>query len=284
MQTKKTTLIKNIEAVLFWKGDPLTVAELAKMLHASVEEIREGIDALRSSRAESGIVVISHNDTYTLGSSSDVGALIESIRKEELQRDLGKAGLETLATIIYKHPIKRSEIDFIRGVNSSFILRNLLIRGLIDKVSMPHDTRSTYYTPSMEMLSHLGITSIQELSNYNQVTEELARFKKDYSEEHKSEEHKSESSIVDNSGINTDTSDNQASELAIDSASAHNANDFDTEVPIEIEREVDQYMSASEQYAEDTSNDVDIKNIYSAAQASEDVVDQEQGPEQVNLG
>jgi segregation and condensation protein B len=75
-------------------------------------------------------------------------------------KDLGKAGLETLSIILYQGPISRAEIDYIRGVNSNFILRNLLIRGLIERVENPHDQRSFLYKPTLELISYLGLSKI----------------------------------------------------------------------------------------------------------------------------
>ena len=52
-----------------------------------------------------------HDDKATLTTSTDVSEYIEKIRKEEVNRDLGRAGLETLSIIIYKGPVTRTEID-----------------------------------------------------------------------------------------------------------------------------------------------------------------------------
>jgi segregation and condensation protein B len=95
------------------------------------------------------------------------------LTKEELTRDLGKAGLETLSIILYQGPISRANIDYIRGVNSQFIVRNLLIRGLIDRVENPKDARSYIYKTTIDLLSHLGISKIEELPEYEQVRKDI---------------------------------------------------------------------------------------------------------------
>ena len=121
-------------------------------------------------------------DEYTLRTSPSCGKLIEKLQTDELNKDLGKATTETLALIIYKGPIKRSEIDNIRGVNSSYILRNLMIRGLIDKEIDTKNSRVNIYKPSFELLSHLGVESIDKLPNYEQVLVELNKFNEDFNE------------------------------------------------------------------------------------------------------
>jgi segregation and condensation protein B len=90
---------------------------------------------------------------------------------------LGKAGLETLAIILYQGPISRADIDYIRGVNSQFIVRNLLIRGLIERVDNPTDARSFLYKTTLDLLSHLGISKIQDLPEYDQVRRDIDGFR-----------------------------------------------------------------------------------------------------------
>jgi len=111
-----------------------------------------------------------------LGTAPEMGELIEALIKEELSKDLGKAGLETLSIVLYRGPISRSKIDYIRGVSSTFILRNLLVRGLVERVSNPDDQRSFLYKPTFELLSYLGISRIEDLPEYDAVKQELESF------------------------------------------------------------------------------------------------------------
>lgn len=97
------------------------------------------------------------------------------MRKEELSKDLSKASLETITIILYKNGATRSEIDYIRGVNSSFILRNLAIRGLVEKVPSPDDSRKITYRPTFDLLSYMGVTRIEEIkefANYHSILEQ----------------------------------------------------------------------------------------------------------------
>jgi segregation and condensation protein B len=97
------------------------------------------------------------------------------MRKNELKQDIGKAGAETLAIILYQEPITRSAIDRIRGVNSSFILRNLQIRGLIERVPNPAGNGNAFAcTPSL--LAHLGLTSKSQLPDFARVADSLETF------------------------------------------------------------------------------------------------------------
>ena len=180
-------LQSKIEAILFWKGEPLKISRLAEILKKDRSEIESSISELEKDLKNRGVVLIRKSagggsayggeDEVMLGTSPDVSKLIEDLTKEELTKDLGKAGLETLSVILYKGPITRREIDFIRGVNSTFILRNLLIRGLIEKVTNPADERSFLYKPTFELLSFLGVTRIEEIPDYAEIIAKLDNFK-----------------------------------------------------------------------------------------------------------
>ncbi len=178
-------LEKQIEAMLFYKGEPVKIKTLAKLLHVKPKEAEEALLRLEENLKDRGIRLMRKEDTVTLGTSAEMSDLILSVRKEELSRDIGKAGLETLSIILYKGPIARSEIDYIRGVNSSFIIRNLLIRGLVERISNPTDSRSFLYKPTLELMSFLGITKIEELPKYEEVQADLQAFleEKDSAEE-----------------------------------------------------------------------------------------------------
>lgn len=166
-------LEKKIEGLLFYKGEPMTLNEIAKLLKESKDNVKEAIIKLEESLLNRGVVLIKKDDSVMMGITKELSPLIESIRKEEITKDLTKASLETLSIILFKNGATRGEIDFIRGVNSSFILRNLLIRGLIERKTDPKDSRRLIYFPTFETLSFMGVKSIEELPNYTEVKNQL---------------------------------------------------------------------------------------------------------------
>ncbi|MDE1988476.1 MAG: SMC-Scp complex subunit ScpB, partial [Patescibacteria group bacterium] len=107
--------------------------------------------------------------------------VIETLTREDLVKDLGKTGLETISIILYKGPISRAEIDYIRGARSNFILRNLLMRGLIEKVAKLDDNRAFLYKPSFELLSYLGLSKIEDAPEYAEVKKEFEAAKEEIS-------------------------------------------------------------------------------------------------------
>lgn len=173
----KISLESQIEALLFWKAETLSIKEIASILEKDIDEVKEGIKKLRESLIGRGLTLIEWEDDVTLGTAKEVSELIEKLNKEELSKDLGKAGLETMSIILYQGPISRADIDYIRGVNSQFILRNLLIRGLIERVDNPQDQRSFLYKPTLELMSYLGISRIQDIPEFEAVKRDIEIFK-----------------------------------------------------------------------------------------------------------
>jgi len=123
--------------------------------------------------------LITDGKSISLGTHPALSSLIETLQKEELSRDLGRAGLETLGIILYKGPTSRREIDYIRGVNSVYILRALLIRGLIERAD-PSTTlgagRSYSYKVTLKLLEYLGVSRHEDLPEYKSSLGKIEEF------------------------------------------------------------------------------------------------------------
>jgi segregation and condensation protein B len=177
-QTFQTAL--RIEALLFALGRPLSRAELCKKLELRAEDLAEAIALLKEKNAERGIALVDDGNMLELRSARDAAELIERVRKEEYAREIGRAGLEVLAAILYRGPLSRADIDFIRGINSSQTLRTLLMRGLIRKTPKPNDERSFLYEPTVELLATLGVTERAELPEYEEMRAKLSELETAY--------------------------------------------------------------------------------------------------------
>ena len=167
------SLESKIESYLFFKGEPVEVKELSKVFDVSAEDITSALAHLKESTTERGIVLLESAEGYELGTHPDMGAQLAELRKVELNRELSKASVETLSIILYTEGTTRAEIDYIRGVSSSFILRSLLVRGLIVKKEDPTDARRILYAPSSDVLLHLGVRDLSELPEYQKLKTEL---------------------------------------------------------------------------------------------------------------
>ncbi|MCK9351860.1 MAG: SMC-Scp complex subunit ScpB [Candidatus Paceibacterota bacterium] len=172
-----------IEAVLFFRAEPMKISKLAEILEKDIDAVRVGIEALKEKLSEGGIAVLEKDDEVSLGTVPEMGPVIEKMVKEELSRDLGNAAIETLTIILYKGPIQKAEIDYIRGVNSNFILRSLLVRGLVEKIPNPEDQRSFLYRPTFDLLTHLGIKKTEDLPDFEEFREKVEESVKEFTEE-----------------------------------------------------------------------------------------------------
>ena len=169
-----------LEAVLFFKGEPVSRKKLAEILKVGQLEINEAIENLKQNLEGRGVVLMEKENDLMLGTAPELSKLVEDLQKEELNKELSRASLETLSIALYKGGASRSEIDYIRGVNSSFTLRALSVRGLVEKIVDPKDSRRYIYKPSFELLSFLGIKNVEELPEYKEVEAQLSKT----SEEH----------------------------------------------------------------------------------------------------
>ena len=171
-----TELANSIEAILFYHAEPMTLRRLSQLLKRNENDVREALRLLEERLSSTGLRLLQEENEVTLGTAPFASALIEAITKEELSKDLSKASLETLAIVLYKGPITRGEIDYIRGVNSTFILRNLLVRGLVQKVDNPADQRSFLYKPTFQLLEYMGVAKITDLPEYEETLRGLEGF------------------------------------------------------------------------------------------------------------
>lgn len=173
-------LESKIEALLFFKNEPTSFKELAKLLGEDSVVVKQSAQNLQTFYAKRGIVLVSDGEYISFGTHPEASGLIENIQKEELSRELGRAGLETLAIVLYKDLVSRREIDNIRGVNSVFTLRTLLVRGLIERSDSSEgglaSDRSYHYKPTLKLLEYLGITRREDLPEYETVFKKIEEF------------------------------------------------------------------------------------------------------------
>ena len=164
-----------LEGLLFYKSAPQKKASLVKLYAVSEEDLTQAIKHL-SERLKTGATRLIETDTeISLATAPELAPFIEQIRKADIKNDIGKAGAETLAIVLYLAPVSRTVIDRIRGVNSSFILRNLLIRGLIER--NPSSKGSGYtFSVTPALLAQLGVSGSSEMPEFSRITDALEKF------------------------------------------------------------------------------------------------------------
>jgi segregation and condensation protein B len=171
----KNNLDQQIEALLFVTAQPQSLSDLASRLEVSIEEIKQALVILEEALSSRAIMLIQDGQEVTLVTRPEHSAMIETIRKEELSKELSKASAETLSTIAYYPGISKAEIEFIRGVNVSYSLRSLMMRGLIEGRKT---IRSIGYHPTLQMLEHFGVSRVEELPQYEETSAKITKLLK----------------------------------------------------------------------------------------------------------
>jgi len=166
---EKDVLKSIIESMIFVSGDPVKISRIAKILEVSKEEITSAVKSLEEEYNEvsRGLMLLIKGDEIQLISNPKNAVYIEQLVKSELQDSLSNAALEVLSIIAYKGPISKTEVEAIRGVNCSYTIRNILMRGLIERIDNPKDQRGYLYVVSFEFLKKLGISKVENLPQYD---------------------------------------------------------------------------------------------------------------------
>lgn len=158
-----------IEALLYAAGKPLSVKQIAELTGEELEAVKAAGAELENyyRTANRGLVLIDNNDKWQLATHPDTAELVGQLIKEEVAGELTRPSLEALTVIAYRGPISKTELDKIRGVNCAMILRNLLVRGLIES----KDSRAgePLYNVSFDFLKHLGLGSVNELPDFERL-------------------------------------------------------------------------------------------------------------------
>ncbi len=158
-----------LEALLFVYAEPLSISSIEKALQLTTEQVTAAIADLEKELVgeHRGMYLLSDGKKLQLVTKPEFSHSLESFAKGQLTEELTPAALEVLAIISYCAPVGKAEIEHMRGVNSSITLRNLLLRGLIEKSADTHDPQLVSYVPSFELLRHLGVTNPQDLPEYD---------------------------------------------------------------------------------------------------------------------
>jgi len=162
-----------IESLLFISAKPMSVNKLADLIKKEKKEIKQVCDELVEDhkKSEQGIQIIKNAAKYQMVSSSANTKLIQEFIKDETTGELSRPSLETLTVIAYRGPVSKVNLDRIRGVNCSLILRNLLLRGLIE---LKHDKKKNedYYNVTFDFIRFLGINDVHELPDYEKLSKD----------------------------------------------------------------------------------------------------------------
>ena len=160
-----------IESLLFVSSKPMKIGKLAKALDVEESLVIDALERLQNAynNRKQGFILVNHNNEYKLATHPDNATLIENYIQDEINIELSKPSLETLTIIAYRGPISKYELELIRGVNCSMILRNLMIKGLV-KIEKDKETQGDNYVVTMEFVKYLGLEKMSDLPDYEKLS------------------------------------------------------------------------------------------------------------------
>jgi segregation and condensation protein B len=155
-----------VEALLFSSDQPLTLSLLAEALEAPPERVTEALSALGEEyrSRESGVELREMAGGWIITSTAEQHEWVARMLRGKRRMRLSRAALETLAIIAYKQPVTKSEIESIRGVDSSGTLATLLERSLVTiKGRSTVVGRPLLYGSTPDFLNYFGLKDLAEL-------------------------------------------------------------------------------------------------------------------------
>lgn len=163
-----------LESVLFVAGKEVRLKQLVALTGADESDIMHALNELHNQYKQDhtrGIRLLAHEggvELVTAGKNASFVAQIASAEQKQQKEALSDASMETLAVLVYRGPLSKAAIDHLRGINSSLILRNLLIRGIAEKI-VNQATREELYQVSAEFLRQMGKDRLEEFPDYAEL-------------------------------------------------------------------------------------------------------------------
>jgi segregation and condensation protein B len=162
---ERNDAIKAIEAVLFVSDTPVTVENLHAVLEGfNRDEIAEMLQELNGKYEEHGIQVVEIAEGFQLRTKPECADWVKKFHKLSKSTKLSQAALEVLSMIAYRQPITRQEIEDIRGVDSSGVLKNLLDKNLIKSLGRKKVVgKPVSFGTTKKFLEYFGLVKLSDL-------------------------------------------------------------------------------------------------------------------------
>ena len=163
----KDNKIAVLEGLLFVVGDEgLTLDQICNILEISMEDAKELLMELKKSYEDTsrGIRISYLGNAFKLTTKKEHKAYYEKLIVNPETNTLSQSALETLAIIAYHQPITRVEVDEMRGVNNSWVIRKLVAKGLVKEVgksTMPG--RPNLSGTTSDFLDYFGLATLNDL-------------------------------------------------------------------------------------------------------------------------
>ena len=178
---ERKQMLGALEAVLFAAGEPITVAELAMVMHLEKPQVWDLLTTLEQSYEgeERGLMLRQIGNAYQLVTKPAFYTMLTALgRKKEVK--LTNAAMETLAIVAFKQPVTRAEMEAIRGVKVDSVLNNLLDYGLIMEAGRKKALGNPIlYGTTDKFLNVFGLASLEDLPSINEEPQDVIATEKE---------------------------------------------------------------------------------------------------------
>ncbi len=155
-----------LESLLFVAESAVEPAQLARACGVTLPAVEQGLAELAEHyrTAGRGLRLQERAGRYQLVTAPETGAVVEAFLQVDTTVRLSGPALETLAVIAYRQPVTRAQVEAVRGVDCSGVLRSLIQRGLIEETGrLEAPGRPVLYGITDLFLHHFGLTTLREL-------------------------------------------------------------------------------------------------------------------------
>lgn len=174
IENAHSTQFHMIECLLFVAGDPVEIADLARVLEVSAEEMRTLLKEMEWTYRTEGRGIQLHvtDQTAQLISSREFIDAVEQLLQPEKTRSVSQSMLETLAVVAYRQPVTRADIEDVRGVRCEYAVSQLQKLGLIAAVGR-RDTpgKPVLFGTTDKFLRQFGLHGVDELPDFSKFSE-----------------------------------------------------------------------------------------------------------------
>ncbi len=159
-----------VTAFLFVQARPYNIEKLQKIFLLSDESFKEIAETITKHIIGTGLSLLVSKKDISLTTDPQFGKQISKVIEDEEGAALTPAQAETLSLIAYGDRITRAQLDYLRGVSSKFIVRLLLMRGLVEE----HKTEDgTFLIPTGEFLRSVGVAQTSGLPDFETIQQEI---------------------------------------------------------------------------------------------------------------
>jgi segregation and condensation protein B len=163
---RRMGLSQLIESLLFVSDEPVDSIQLAKALNVSLEAVEASVQRLNKlyHTTNRGLRLQTREGRHSLVTAPECAGAIEDFLNLDLTTKLSGPALETLAVIAYRQPVTRIQVEAVRGVDCSGVLRSMTQRGLIEEVGRLETVgRPILYGVTDLFMQHFGLLELTEL-------------------------------------------------------------------------------------------------------------------------